>query len=59
MVNIAHQIALTPTASLKDEVVPPISVTGMMRSARTETPDKNPSAVAIDDILEVVVDSKA
>ena len=59
MVKAAHQIALTPTASLKDEVVPPINVTGMMRSARTDTPDKKPRAVAIDEILEVVMDKRA
>lgn len=59
MVNTAHQIALTPTASLNEEVVPPIKVTGMMRSARTETPDRNPRAVAIDEIREVVTDNKA
>jgi hypothetical protein len=59
MVNTAHQIALTPTAKRSEEVVPPINVTGMMRSARTETPDRNPRAVAIDDIRDVVTDSKA
>ena len=52
-------MALTPTANLKEDVVPPINVTGMIRSARTDTPDKNPRAVAIDDILEVVIDSRA
>jgi len=52
-------MALTPTANLKEVVVPPIKVTGIMRSARTDTPDKNPRAVAMDDILEVVIDSRA
>jgi hypothetical protein len=56
---MAHQMALTPTANLKEDVVPPINVTGMIRSARTDTPDKKPSAVAMDDILEVVIDSRA
>jgi hypothetical protein len=52
-------MALTPTASLREEVVPPIRVTGMIKSAKTETPEKKPSAVPIDDIRDMVVDRRA
>lgn len=58
IVKIAHQIALTPTATLSEEVVPPMIVTGTIRSAKTDTPEKKPKAVPTDDILEVVSDNK-
>lgn len=57
MVKMAHQSALTPTATRRDEVVPPMSVTGTMSSARTDTPDKKPRAVPIEDMREVVSES--
>jgi hypothetical protein len=59
IVNTAHQIALAPTATRREEVVPPIIVTGMIRSAKTDTPDKNPRAVPIDEIREIVSERRA
>lgn len=54
IVKIAHHIALTPTATRRDEVVPPIKVTGIIKSAKTDTPDKNPRAVPTDEIREML-----
>jgi hypothetical protein len=59
MVKTAHQIALTPTATLNEDVLPPINVTGMINSASTDTPERNPSAVPIDEIREIVRDRRA
>jgi hypothetical protein len=59
IVNTAHQIALAPTATRREEVVPPIIVTGMISSAKTDTPDRNPRAVPIDEIREIVSESRA
>jgi hypothetical protein len=46
-------------ASLSDAVEPPPRVTGMMRSAKTETPERKPIAVPMEEILEIISDSLA
>lgn len=59
IVKTAHQIALTPTARRSEDVVPPINVTGMIKSAKTDTPAKKPNATPIDEIRDIVKDSTA
>ena len=52
-------MALTPTARRSEDVVPPIKVTGMIKSAKTDTPAKKPNATPIDEIRDIVKDNTA
>lgn len=56
-VKTAHHTPLRPIASLSEKVEPASKVTGAVRSVRTDTPDKKPRAVPVEDSLEVVSES--